>query len=348
MTWAARALPGLAAAVLAVCAAASASEVTVRWRQSTPLPEPTDGYAAGVLDGRLVLSGGTYWEGSPADWRKKIYARTTLAFDPHSETWEHLPDAPVAFAYAASVVVDEALFVLGGMQEGQASREIYVLEKTAGRYEWRHFGQLPEPRVFASAVVVDRAIYVIGGNREFEAFDAKGTCCASLTARNTVWRLGLSGPAARWENLPGYPGELRWQHKAATDGRAIFLFGGVFSKAEDIPVRKINEVLRFDPVTGWSKVADLPESLQLAAPAGLVGRIVLVSGSGDVMLFDPATARFTPLAALPAKATVNQFGWIPPFLVGAGGERDPEGPRRRSELTFMGRVDGLGPPSSAP
>lgn len=343
-----RALILLSAAILFLCHAAPLPAFTIQWRQSTPMPEPTDGYAGGVLDGRLVLSGGTYWEGSPAEWTKKIYSRTTLAFDPRTETWERLPDAPVSLAYAASAVVGDELFVLGGMQDGHASREIYVLKKTADRYVWRHFGQLPEPRVFASAVVVDAAIYVIGGNREFEPFDAKGTCCTSLTARNTVWRLRLAGSAARWEELPGYPGDLRWLHKAATDGRAIYLFGGVFSKSEDVPVRKINEVLRFDPSTGWSKVADLPESLQLAAPASLVGRIVLVSGSADVRLFDPATARFLPLASLPAKATVNQFAWIPPFLVGAGGERDPEGPRRRSEWTFVGRVDEHALPSSAP
>jgi len=322
--------------------------LTIAWRQSTPVPEPTDGYAAGVIDGRLVLAGGTYWEGTPGDWQRKLYAKAVLAFDPRTQVWERLPDAPVAFAYAASAVVGDELFVLGGMQDGQASREIYVLGKTAAGFAWRHFGQLPEPRVFANGITLGGVIYVVGGNREFEAFDAKGTCCASLTARNTVWRLDPAAPAARWEKLPGYPGERRWLHKAATDGRAIYLFGGIFSKAENIPVKKINEVLRLDPAGGWTRVADLPETLQIAAPVGIVGRIVMVGGSADVMLFDPATARFMPLAGLPAKATVTQFMWIDPFLVGAGGERDPEGPRRRSEWTFIGRVDGLPPKPVGP
>ena len=327
---------------------AAPAPLTITWQQSTPVPEPTDGYAAGVIAGRLIMVGGTYWEGSPGDWQRKIYSRATLAFDPHTQAWERLPDAPVSLAYAASTVVGDELFILGGMQDGQASREIYVLKKTADGYFWRHFGQLPEPRVFANGITLGGSIFVVGGNREFEAFDAKGTCCASLTARNTVWRLNPAEPAARWETLPGYPGELRWLHKAATDGQAIYLFGGVFSTAENIPAKKINEVLRLDPATGWSKAADLPESLQIAAPAGIVGRIVLVSGSADVMLFDPATARFTPLAGLPAKATVTQFVWIAPFLVGAGGERDPEGPRRRSEWTFVGLVEGLPLPPPAP
>lgn len=322
--------------------------LTISWQQSAPVPEPTDGYAAGVIGGRLIMAGGTYWEGTPGDWRRKIYARTTLAFDPLTQVWERLPDAPVALAYAASAVVNDELFILGGMQDGQASREIYVLGKTSTGFAWRHFGQLPEPRVFANGITLGGAIYVVGGNREFEAFDAKGTCCASLTARNTVWRLDPAAPAARWEALPGYPGEPRWLHKAATDGRAIYLFGGVFSKAENIPVKKINEVLRLDPAGGWTRVTDLPETLQIAAPAGIFDQIVLVSGSADVMLFDPATARFTPLAGLPAKATVTQFVWIAPFLVGAGGERDPEGPRRRSEWTFVGRVEGLPPAPAGP
>jgi N-acetylneuraminic acid mutarotase len=310
------------------------------------MPEPTDGYAAGVIAGRMIMTGGTYWEGTPGNWQRKIYSKATFAFDPVTNVWERLPDAPVALAYAASAVVGDELFILGGMQDGLASRDIYVLKKIATGFAWRHFGQLPETRVFANGVALGRSLFVIGGNREFEPFDAKGTCCTSLTAANTVWQLDTVNPAAGWKSLPGYPGNLRWLHKAATDGKAIYLFGGVFSIAENIPAKKINEVLRLDPRGGWSRATDLPESLQIAAPVGIVGRIVLVSGSADVMLFEPATATFFPLAALPAKATVTQFVWIAPFLVGAGGESDPEGPRRRSEKTFVGRVDG--PPPALP
>src|SRR5690349_10657860 len=93
--------------------------LTISWQKSTPVPEPTDGYAAGVIDGRLIMTGGTYWEGSPGDWQRKIYSRATLAFDPRTQIWERLPDAPVPLAYAASAVIGDEFFILGGMQNGE-------------------------------------------------------------------------------------------------------------------------------------------------------------------------------------------------------------------------------------
>ena len=318
--------------------------LVIAWSQSTPVPEPTDGYSAGVIDGRLIMTGGTFWEGSKGDWTRKIYSKVTLAFNPLSQIWEKLPDAPVTLGYAASTSIGTDLFVLGGMQDGHASREIFILRKTGTGFIWLHFGQLPETRVFASAVTIGRTIYVIGGNREFEPFDAKGTCCTSLTARNTVWALDTSEPTPRWKTLGGYPGDLRWLHKAATDGSGIYFFGGIFQAAENIPAKKINEVLRLDLASGrWSRVADLAESLQIAAPVCVQGKIVLVGGSAEVVLFDPATANFAGLASLPAKVTVSSFVWIDPFLVGAGGESEVEGPRRRSDGTFVGRVVGSVP-----
>jgi len=317
---------------------------SIAWTQSAKVPEPTDGYSAGVIDGRLIMTGGTYWEGSKENWTRKVYSKATLAFDPRTQSWERLPDAPVALAYAASAAIGNELFVLGGMQNGQASREILVLRKGAAGFAWHAFGQLPEPRVFASAVAIGRTIFVIGGNREFEPFDAKGTCCTSLTARNTAWVLDLSEPAASWKILPGYPGELRWLHKAATDGSALYLFGGIFQTAENVPAKKINEVLRFD-VAGsrWSRLADLPEVMQIAAPVSLRGKIVLIGGATDVVALEPRTAVFTRLASLPEKVTVSHFVWIDPFLVGAGGEGEVEGPRRRSDRTFVGRVTSSAP-----
>ena len=74
------------------------SPAEITWRESTPMPEPRSGYAAGALDGRLVLAGGTYWEGTKGNWTKKIFTPATHAFDPVSQQWQKLPDAPVPFA----------------------------------------------------------------------------------------------------------------------------------------------------------------------------------------------------------------------------------------------------------
>jgi N-acetylneuraminic acid mutarotase len=82
---------------------------SVQWSLSTPLPEPRAGYAAGILNGKLIIAGGSYWEGTKGKWIRKLYTTSTHAFDPATERWEQLPDMPIALGYAASVEVGNRL-----------------------------------------------------------------------------------------------------------------------------------------------------------------------------------------------------------------------------------------------
>jgi N-acetylneuraminic acid mutarotase len=321
---------------------ASPGSIMIAWRESTPAPEPRAGYASGVIGGRLLLIGGTYWEGTKGNWTRKVFSAAVHAFDPVKQTWEKLPDAPVTLGYAASAQVGEDVFVLGGVQDGQPSRNVWRLRKSGARYAWDRYGELPGPRLFASAVAVGKRIYVLGGTSRFEPYDAKGTCCTSNSATNTLWALDTLDTAKSWEPLASYPGDLRWAQQAESDGSAIYMFGGSYQAAQKDPVKKLNEVLRYDLAAGrWSRVADLPPAMQGGTPAFVHGNIILVAAAKQVMRFDPKTAQFSPLAPLPRDASVDRFAWIDPLLVGASGENSIEAPRRRSEWTFLGRVSEL-------
>src|ERR1700730_339118 len=50
------------------------------------------------------------WEGTKGRWTKKVFSASTHAFDPKTQTWEKLPDAPILFGYAAYTVIDNKLF----------------------------------------------------------------------------------------------------------------------------------------------------------------------------------------------------------------------------------------------
>lgn len=58
------------------------------WTKSAPLPEPRAESVGGILDERLIVAGGTYWEGSKGNWSQKRFSATTHAFDPDAEKWE--------------------------------------------------------------------------------------------------------------------------------------------------------------------------------------------------------------------------------------------------------------------
>lgn len=311
----------------------------VEWQLSTPLPDARAGYAAGVVGDRLVLAGGTYWKGSAGNWIEKIFCSTTHAFDPHTETWTRLPDAPVSLAYAPGAVAGGRFFVIGGLQDGRVSRRILILEKDGSGFRWSDGPPLPEPRVFAEAAVAQGMIFVVGGSVEFETMGDKRLCCASHTATTTVWSLDSTELGAGWKEHAAFPGHRRWTPRLLADGRYLYQFGGRFITAPDQPVRYFDEVWRYDIGSDtWMRIAELPVDIRLSRPVFAAGRIFLVGQGRRTMVFEPDTGRFSDAEGLPMDALVDYFAWMPPFIVGAGGETREERPRRRADWTFLGRV----------
>ena len=78
--------------------------------------------------------------------------------------------------------------------------------------------------------------------------------------------------------------------------------------------------------------------MQMATALGLQNKVILVSSTTEVMLFNPQNVSFSALNRMIERVSITKLQWIPPYLVGAGGENELEGDRRRSAWTFLGRV----------
>ena len=90
----------------------------------------------------------------------------------------------------------------------------------------------------------------------------------------------------------------------------------------------------------WKEMKPLPEKSPNAAPPSPVivkGKIILVADTGKVWELDPMTMAYRDLARLPEATSVDKFVWLSDGIIGAGGENNLEGPRRRSDTTFIGR-----------
>jgi len=316
--------------------------VSLQWALSAPLPEPRSDYAAGALDGRLVIAGGTYWEGSKGHWIKKHFSASTHAFDPIAQRWEKLPDLPTPLACAASAVIGNRLFVLGGYTGTKLNRTIYTLAKESGRYRWSEFGTLPVDRLFAGAVSVGSRLFLVGGTAQFEPTDSTGTCCTSRTATNGFMEFDTLHPEKGWSQLAPLPGPLRWFFSAVTDGKSIWVFGGRSQVNPHDPIRQYAPVFRYDLArAAWQDAAPLPAKSPDAVPPSPVmakGMLILVTDHKEVWQFDPQTSTYTDLTPLPEDVAIDRFVCLGDRIVGAGGENNVEGPRRRSEWTFIGRV----------
>ena len=335
-------LCGLGALLLSAGAAPASPPRDLSWKKSTPLPEPRAGYAAGVLDGKLVIAGGTFWEGKKGNWTQKIFSARTHAFDPATEKWEQLPDAPIPFGYAACTVVDNRLYVLGGYDGEKESLKILTLELQGSSYVWKIFGELPETRLFGWAFGVGSSIYLLGGVVKFEPMDEIGTCCTSRTATNQLQVLDTTNPEKGWRELSPYPGGKRWLFSAETDGESLWMFGGIYSANASDPATKFRQVLRYSfQKDAWEKLSPLPQETLTAAPLFPLhadGKILLMSFSRTVWQLDLKTQKYSKLAPLPEEAFVDKYVWIKDQIIGAGGENKIESPRRRSEWTFVGQL----------
>src|SRR5258708_1680918 len=83
------------------------SHIELTWRERAPLPIPRAGYIAGVIGGRYLIAGGSFWEHD----QKKRTPRADL-YDPRSDTWLEGTPLPESRGDAASAALDDNLSVL--------------------------------------------------------------------------------------------------------------------------------------------------------------------------------------------------------------------------------------------
>src|SRR5208283_4589153 len=97
--------------------------------------------------------------------------------------------------------------------------------------------------------------------------DVAGNCCTTNTVTNSLLVFNTDSPAKGWRQLAPFPGRGRWLPAAATDGNAIWLFGGMFQSDSKDPVTNFSEVLKYDLARGsWSVMPPLPQTIADAQP----------------------------------------------------------------------------------
>jgi N-acetylneuraminic acid mutarotase len=329
---------------VSVCALLSfGAENHLHWSLVMPMPEPRSDYAAGVVGGKLVVAGGTFWTGSKGHWIRKHFTASVHAFDPRTQTWQKLPDLPVPLGCAGAAVAGGKLYIIGGFTGSKVNRKIFVLEKRQADYVWSDVGEVPFDRVYPRVVAVGAALYLLGGTRRFEPRDPTGTCCASGTATRDFMLLDTNHLANGWHNLPPYPGPLRFYFSAETDGRAVWMFSGIYQASPQDVIHTYDDVSRYDISSGkWDNTHKLPQVSKETNPPSPVfvgDGIVLVNDFQTVWKLDTQTQTYLTLTPLPRAAAVDKFIWLNDQIIGASGENFIDPPRRRSEWVFAGRFE---------
>ncbi len=262
----------------------------LHWADRAPLPQPRAGCAAGVVDGRFVLAGGTYWRDDQKCWSDRVDA-----FNPGANRWERLPPLPRPSGDVASVALDDTLYVFGGGAAGPTETVAWKLREGA----WTEVTAmtLPAPRRYAMAASLDGTIFLLGG--------IAGSATDFASALPTVWS---AKPGDRWEGRASMPGPVRFGCVVGGIAGRLIVAGGC--TPENGAVRNLDEILAYNPATDtWSIIGRLP------APSR--GAAALVEG-GRLLAFGGYTDTFeTCILAINAQGEVSRIGELPVGLAGA-------------------------------
>jgi N-acetylneuraminic acid mutarotase len=192
-----------------------------RWSEGVPLPYASaEGVFAGIA-GRLYLVGGRVREHEAArHFNQHADTARGLVFDPASGRWSPIANAPTARNSAASAVIDNRLYVVGGRQalkqaDGSLRQvnvpHLEVYDPASDR--WTTRAPMPQAQGGLAAAAHGGRLYVFGGEQwvpEQKVFA-------------DAW---VYEPASdRWSALPPLP-TPRHGLGAATVGDRIHVFGG--------------------------------------------------------------------------------------------------------------------------
>ncbi len=154
------------------------------WQSETAMPGPKSAFSLLAVEGFLYAVGG---EGGVAGM---------FVYDPEALAWSTVAAPPrVNRRGAAAVVIDEEIWLLGGVRE-RAGTDAVDIYNTVTR-EWRAGPALPEPRAGHAAAVLNGQIHVFGGR----SADLQRTVRDHFVfnAASQTWRTGASLPTARTE-----------------------------------------------------------------------------------------------------------------------------------------------------
>ena len=126
---------------------------TERWTPGPQLPDPRYGPAVHRLGAHVIVAGGSR-DGEPRD--------DVFALETDTQTWTRRASIPRPIRDAASVVVGDDLYLIGGLApDGDFRNEVYRYDPQADT--WTTHCPHPTSKAWGDAATDGESIYVVGG-----------------------------------------------------------------------------------------------------------------------------------------------------------------------------------------
>ena len=251
---------------------------------------------AGISNGVLIVGGGCNFPNKPvSDGGEKVYYKSLFVLkEPKDEKWLTGFSLPEPVAYGASVSTDFGLVCIGGKNNDQDFKEVYLLswEVDHEKIEITPWPSLPFSMSEMAADKIGDIIYVAGGK-------------SNKKVENNFLSLNLSNYGTdkfKWETLPSFPGPGRVQpvgigQNAAEEGHFYLFSGSSYPEKSEEPILCANG-LEYNPKTQtWIELPEIKPgknkiySLHGAGGAAIGAHQIMFIGGVNRELFYEAWKR---------------------------------------------------------
>jgi len=211
------------------------------------------GHAAGILNKKIVVIGGTDWLGEP---KIKVWLQDSSVRE--NGRWVKGPSLPYPLAYSIYAYGENGFYIAGGLNKSEpmdvcklsSDEDIYVARKVYrltvkldGQFHSEELPILPVPLVAGAGCILNGIFYVVCG------FDSNG-----LSSR--LFALDTNSASAQWRECSPLPGEPRVFPAIVSSGSRLYILGGV---ASFNPLRCLSDIYVYDSLNdSWAYHADLP------------------------------------------------------------------------------------------
>jgi N-acetylneuraminic acid mutarotase len=268
----------------------SSADTLHGWELLAPIPDPVGfgGMFAAPLNGQLVAGGGSQFRDKP-NWLQgeKVFSdRIFTLADPAAKWVESATRLPAKMGHFATAATSDAIYLVGGINATGCLAPCWQLRAQGGGFQFTPLPDFPHAIGYAAGAIANGRLYVIGGLPE----------PTSKSPTVETWSLELAkiSAGAKWTREPDLPAPGVFVSGVASDGRHVYVFGGMTYDAEG-KATPSKRMLRFNPArTAWETLADLPEPrVGSASPAPVVAgeKLFVIGGYAEVF---PGPAREYP------------------------------------------------------
>ncbi|WP_009958204.1 Kelch repeat-containing protein [Verrucomicrobium spinosum] len=282
------------------------------WVSIAPLPEPNAGFAAGWVNGKLVIAGGTNWPEGVKRWLNK-----TWVYNPGTNQWTPGPDLPHPLAYGAGASDGQQLWIAGGADGKMARNEVLALTKEGS---WQHVGTMNHHVAFSGGAFMEGSLWIYGGTPDPDDWKQVTTALSSVS---TSGKASNENPLRREGPGIGLPAVVG-------SGRKVYAFTGAWMSTENGQVQNSAEAAAYDIASKtWTKLDPYPVSARGVAAVALDDQhIYLAGGYGTdeqgfldaAWIHDVRTQQYRKALPLPIKALVCLVKGGDGFIYVLGGE----------------------------